>query len=98
VDANLGGAQAQEGKVPTLTRTGWESWRVPLVPRAQAAEAPVSGRAVWQESVRAEGLWETWDLPRDRNEALESEAQERGELKQSPEGRRADAAKRVAKP
>jgi hypothetical protein len=38
------------------------------------------------------------DLPRDRRKALESEAQERGGLKMAPEGRRAEAVKRVAKP
>jgi hypothetical protein len=45
-DEHLEGAQAQEGTVPVLTRTGWESRWVPLMSRAKAAGAPVSGRSV----------------------------------------------------
>jgi hypothetical protein len=38
------------------------------------------------------------DLPRDRKKALEGKAQERGELRNAPVGRKAEAVKRVAKP
>jgi len=97
-EANLEGAKAQEGRVPTPTRQGWGSRRVPLVSRAKAAEAPLPSRAVWQGSVRAEGPRETVFPLRERKKALKSEAQERGRLKKASEDRGADAAKRVAKP
>jgi hypothetical protein len=71
---------------------------VPLAMWAEAAGVPLSSRAVWQESARAEGPRETLDLPQGRNKALKGEAQERGEPKDVPEGTGADAAKRVAKP
>jgi len=38
------------------------------------------------------------DLPRDRKEALKSEAHERGGLKKAPVGWKAETVKRVAKP
>jgi hypothetical protein len=97
-EKDLEGAKTQEGTVPVLTRTGWESWWVPLIPRAKTAGAPVSGRSVWQGSAGAERSRETGVQPRGRNEALKREAQERGKLKQASVGRGADAAKRVAKP
>jgi hypothetical protein len=84
------------GSAPIITIAG--ELDAQLASRAQAAEASMPGRRVWQENVRADRPRETEDGPWGRNKALKSEAQERGELKDASEGGRADTAERVAKP
>jgi hypothetical protein len=95
---NPGGAEAQEsnGSAPVVTMTGGLDAR--LASRAQAAEASMPSRRVWQENVGADRSRETASGPEGRKKALKSEAQERGKLKDASEDRGADTAERVAKP
>jgi hypothetical protein len=97
-EADLGGAEAQEGKGFHSRSKRMGELGAPLASCAEAAEAPMPSRAVWHGSAGAEDLRETADRPRSRNKALKGEAHERGEPKRAPEDERADTAKRVAKP